>query len=137
MRDHLQRFAQAHIVGQDAAKAQVLKRAEPLVAVNLVATQRGLERGGYRKVHLAERVQALDGAAERRVTIGLERRRAREHAVDKKGARRGKRHAVEQVDGIDTQVLGKTKRGAGTSSRRTMSPDVRRANVWWRLYESR
>ena len=105
------RFAQAHIVGQDAAKAQVLKRAEPLVAVNLVATQRGLERDGYRKVHLAERVQALDGAAERRVAIGLERRRALEHAIDKKGTRRGKRHAVEQVDGIDAQVLGKTKRG--------------------------
>ena len=111
VRDHLQRFAQAHIVGQDAAEAQMLKRAEPLVAVDLVATQRGLERGGYRKVHLAERVQALDGTAERGVAIGLERRRAREHAIDKKGARRGKRHAVEQVDGIDAQVLGKTKRG--------------------------
>ena len=111
VRDHLQSFAQAHIVGQDAAKAQVLKRAEPLIAVDLVATQRSLERGGHRKVHLAERVQTLDGAAERGVAIGLERRRAREHAVDKKGARGGKRHAVEQVDGIDAQVLGKTKRG--------------------------
>ena len=111
MCDHLQRFAQAHIVGQDAAEAQVLKRAEPLIAVDLVATQRSLERGGHRKVHLAERVQTLDGAAERGVAIGLERRRAREHAVDKKGARGGKRHAVEQVDGIDAQVLGKTKRG--------------------------
>ena len=38
MCDHLQRFAQAHIVGQDAAEAQVLERAEPLVAVDLVAT---------------------------------------------------------------------------------------------------
>ena len=111
VRDHLQRFAQAHIVGQDAAKAQVLERAEPLIAVNLIAAQRGLERGGYRKVHLAERVQALDSAAERRVAIGLERRRARDHAVDKQGARRGKRHAIEQVDGIDAKVLGKTKRG--------------------------
>ena len=112
MRDHLERFAQAHIVGQDTAEAQMLKRAEPLVAVDLVATQRGLERGGYRKVHLAERVQALDGTAERSVAIGLERGRAREHAIDEQGARRGKRHAVEQVDGIDTQVLGKAKRGA-------------------------
>ena len=82
MRDHLERFAQAHVIGQDAAKAQMLERAEPLVAVDLVATQRSLERGGYRKVHLAERVQALDGTAERGVTIGLERRRAREHAVN-------------------------------------------------------
>ena len=114
VRDHLQRFAQAHIVGQDAAKAQVLKRAEPLIAVDLVATQCGLERGGHRKVHLAERVQALDGAAECGVAIGFERGRAREHAIDKKGARRGKRHAVEQVDGIDAQVLGKTKRGASS-----------------------
>ena len=38
MCDHLQCFAQAHIVGQDAAEAQVLKRAEPLVAIDLVAT---------------------------------------------------------------------------------------------------
>ena len=111
VRDHLQRFAQAHIVGQDAAKAQVLKRAEPLIAVDLVATQCGLERDGHRKVHLAERVQALDGTEERSVAIGLKRWRAREHAIDKKGARRGKRHAVEQVDGIDAQVLGKAKRG--------------------------
>ena len=111
VRDHLQRFAQAHIVGQDAAKAQVLERAEPLIAVDLVATQCGLERGGHRKVHLAERVQTLDGAAERGVAISLERRRAREHAINKQGARRGKRHAVEQVDGIDAQVVGKAKRG--------------------------
>ena len=111
VRNHLQCFAQAHIVGQDAAKAQMLERTEPLVAVNLVATQRGLKRGGHRKVHLAERVQALDGTAERGVAISLERRRALEHAVDKKGTRRGKRHAVEQVDGIDAQVLGKAKRG--------------------------
>ncbi len=34
MRDHLERFAQAHVVGQDAAKAQVFERAEPLVAVD-------------------------------------------------------------------------------------------------------
>ena len=101
MRNHLERFAQAHVVGQDAAKAQVFERAEPLVSVDLVAAHRCLERGGYRKVHLAERVQALDGAAERSVAIGLERRRACEHAIDKKGTRRGKRHAVEQVDGID------------------------------------
>ena len=90
----------------------MLKRAEPLVAVDLVATQRGLERGGYRKVHLAERVQALDGTAERSVAIGLERGRAREHAIDEQGARCGKRHAVEQVDGIDAQVLGEAKRGS-------------------------
>ena len=90
----------------------MLKRAEPLVAVDLVATQCGLERGGHRKVHLAERVQALDGTEERSVAIGLKRWRAREHAIDKQGARRGKRHAVEQVDGIDAQVLGKSKRGA-------------------------
>ena len=112
MRDHLERFAQAHIVGQDTAEAQMLKRAEPLVAVDLVATQRGLERGGYRKVHLAERVQALDGTAERSVAIGLERGRACEHAIDEQGTRRGKRHAVEQVDGIDAQVLGEAKRGS-------------------------
>ena len=111
MRDHLERFAQAHVVGQDAAKAQVFERAEPLVSVDLVAAHRCLERCRHRKVHLAERVQALDGAAERSVAIGLERRRACEHAIDKKGTRRGKRHAVEQVDGIDAQVLGKTKRG--------------------------
>ena len=114
MRDHLQCFAQAHIVGQDAAKAQMLERAEPLVAIDLVATQRGLKRCRHRKVHLAERIQALDGAAERGIAIGLERGRAREHAIDKQGARCGKRHAVEQVDGIDAQVLGKAKRGAGT-----------------------
>ena len=114
MRDHLQGFAQAHVVGQNAAEAQVFERAEPLVAVDLIAAQCGLERGRYRKVHLAERIQALDGAAERGVAIGLERRRAREHAIDKQGTRRGKRHAIEQIDGIDTQVLGKTKRGAGT-----------------------
>ena len=90
----------------------MLKRAEPLVAVDLVAAQRGLERGGYRKVHLAERVQALDGTAERGVTIGLERGRACEHAIDEQGTRRGKRHAVEQVDGIDAQVLGEAKRSS-------------------------
>ena len=112
MRDHLERFAQAHVVGQDAAKAQVFERAEPLVSVDLVAAHRCLERCRHRKVHLAERVQALDGTVERSVAIGLERRRAREHAIDKKGARRGKRHAVEQVDGIDTQIFGKAKRGA-------------------------
>ena len=112
MRNHLERFAQAHVVGQDAAKAQVFERAEPLVSVDLVAAHRCLERCRHRKVHLAERVQALDGTAERSVAIGLERRRACEHAVDEQGARRGKRHAVEQVDGIDTQVLGKAKRGA-------------------------
>lgn len=112
MCNHLQRFAQAHIVGQNTAKAQVLERAEPLVAIDLVATKRGLERSRHRKVHLAERVQTLDGATERGIAIGLERGRAREHTVDKQGARRGKRHAVEQVDGIDTQVLGKAKRGA-------------------------
>ena len=95
MRDHLQCFAQAHIVGQDATEAQMLERAEPLVAIDLVAAQRGLKGCRHRKVHLAECVQALDGAAERGVAIGLERRRAREHAVDKQGARRGKRHAVE------------------------------------------
>ena len=38
MRDHLQRFAQAHIVGQNTAEAQMLERAEPLVAIDLVAT---------------------------------------------------------------------------------------------------
>ena len=37
MRDHLQRFAQAHVVGQNAAKAQMFERAEPLVAVDLIA----------------------------------------------------------------------------------------------------
>ena len=113
MRDHLQCFAQAHVVGQDAAEAQVLERAEPLVSVNLIAAQCCLERDRHRKVHLAERIQALDGATECGIAIGLERRRAREHAVDEQGTRRGKRHAVEQVDSIDTQVLGKTKRGAG------------------------
>ena len=113
MRDHLQRFAQAHVVGQDAAEPQVLERAEPLVAVDLIAAQCGLERGGHRKVHLAERIQALDGAAERGVAIGFKHGRAREHAIDKQGARRGKRHAVEQVDGIDAQVLGEAKRGSG------------------------
>ena len=113
MRDHLERFAQAHVVGQDAAKAQVFERAEPLVSVDLVAAQCGLERDRHRKVHLAERVQALDGTAERSVAIGLERGRAREHAIDEQGARCGKRHAVEQVDGIDTQVLGEAKRGSG------------------------
>ena len=82
MCDHLQRFAQAHVVGQDAAKAQVFERAEPLVSVDLIAAQCGLERDRHRKVHLAERIQALDGAAERGVTIGLERGRAREHAID-------------------------------------------------------
>ena len=114
MCDHLQRFAQAHIVGQNAAETQVLERAEPLVAIDLVASKRGLERGGHRKVHLAERIQTLDGTAERSVAIGLERGRAREHAIDEQGARCGKQHAVEQVDGIDAQVLSKTKRGAGT-----------------------
>ena len=112
MRDHLQRFAQAHIVGQDAAEAQVLERAEPLVAVDLIAAQCGLERDRHRKVHLAERIQAFDGATECSVTIGLKRRRACEHAVDEQGTRCGKRHAVEQVDGIDPQILGKAKRGA-------------------------
>ena len=112
MRDHLERFAQAHVVGQDAAKAQMLERTEPLVAVNLVAAQCGLERGRHRKVHLAERVQALDGATECSVAIGFERGRARKHAVDEQGTRRGKRHAVEQVDSIDPQILGKAKRGA-------------------------
>lgn len=129
MRDHLERFAQAHVVGQDAAEAQVFERAEPLIAVDLIAAQRGLERGGHRKVHLAERVQALDGTTERGVAIGLERRRVRKHAIDKQGTRRGKRHTVEQVGSIDTQVLGEAKRGSGSSSRRMMSPDVRRANV--------
>ena len=114
MCDHLQRFAQAHIVGQDTAEAQVLERAEPLVAVDLIAAQCGLERDWHRKIHLAERIQALDGATECSVAIGLERRRAREHAIDKQGTRRGKRHAVEQIDGIDAQVLGKTKRGTGS-----------------------
>ena len=38
MCDHLQRFAQAHVVGQNTAETQVLKRAEPLVAIDLVAT---------------------------------------------------------------------------------------------------
>ena len=113
MRDHLERFAQAHVVGQDAAKAQVFERAEPLVAVDLIAAQCGLERDRHRKVHLAERVQTLDGTAERSVAIGLKRRRARKHAIDEQGTRRGERHAVEQVDSIDTQVLGKAKRGAG------------------------
>ena len=112
MRDHLERFTQAHIVGQDAAKAQVFERAEPLVAVDLIAAQCGLERDRHRKVHLAERIQALDGAAERGVTIGLERGRAREHAIDEQGARCGKQHAVEQVDGIDPQILGEAKRGS-------------------------
>ena len=112
MRDHLERFTQAHIVGQDAAKAQVFERAEPLVAVDLIAAQCGLERDRHRKVHLAERIQALDGAAERGVTIGLERGCAREHAIDEQGARCGKQHAVEQVDGIDAQVLGEAKRGS-------------------------
>ena len=112
MRDHLERFAQAHIVGQDAAKAQVFERAEPLVSVDLVAAHRCLERCRHRKVHLAERVQALDGTAKRSVAIGLERGRAREHAIDEQGARRGKRHAVEQVDSIDPQILGEAKRGA-------------------------
>ena len=114
MRDHLQRFAQAHVVGQDAAKAQVFERAEPLVSVDLVAAHRCLERCRHRKVHLAERVQTLDGTAERSVAIGLERGRAREHAIDEQGARRGKRHAVEQVNSIDPQILGKAKRGSGT-----------------------
>ena len=90
MRDHLQCFAQAHIVGQDAAEAQMLERAEPLVAIDLVATQRGLKRCRHRKVHLAERIQALDGATECGIAIGLERGRAREHAIDKQGARCGK-----------------------------------------------
>ena len=130
VRDHLQRFAQAHIVGQDAAKAQVLKRAEPLIAVDLVATQCGLERGGHRKVHLAERVQALDGTEERSVAIGLKRWRARKHAIDKKGARRGKRHAVEQVDGIDVQVLGKANRG---TSALVQAHDVTRRETRKRL----
>ena len=112
MRDHLERFAQAHVVGQDAATAQVFKRAEPLVSVDLVAAHRCLERCRHRKVLRAERVQALDGAAERGVAIGLKRRRACEHAIDKKGARRGDRHAVEQVDGIDAQIFGKAKRSA-------------------------
>ena len=111
VRDHLQRFAQAHIVGQDAAKAQVLERAEPLVAVDLIAAQRGLERDRHRKVHLAERIQALDGTTECGVAIGFKRGRAREHSIDKKGARRGKRHAVEQVNGVDAQVPCKAKRG--------------------------
>ena len=83
MRDHLQRFAQAHVVSQDAAEAQMLERAEPLVAIDLVATQRGLKGCRHRKVHLAERVQALDGATERGIAIGLKRGRAREHAIDK------------------------------------------------------
>ena len=113
MRDHLERFAQAHVVGQDAAKAQVFERAEPLVSVDLVAAHRCLERSGHRKVHLAERVQTLDGTAERSVAICLELRRAREHAIDKERTRRGKGHAIEQVDGIDTQVLGEAKRGSG------------------------
>ena len=85
---------------------------EPLVAVDLVAAHRCLERSGHRKVHLAERIQALDGTAERSIAIGFERGRAREHAVDKQGTRRGKRHAVEQVDGVDTQILGEAKRGS-------------------------
>ena len=113
MCDHLERFAQAHVVGQDAAKAQVFERAEPLVSVDLVAAHRCLERCRHRKVHLAERVQTLDGTTERSVAIGLERGRAREHAIDEQGARCGERHAVEQVDSIDTQVLGKAKRGSG------------------------
>ena len=113
MRDHLQRFAQAHVVGQNTAKAQMLERAEPLIAIDLVATQRGLEGCRHRKVHLAERVQTLDSATECGIAIGLERGRAREHAIDKQGARCGKRHAVEQVDGIDAQVLGKAECGAG------------------------
>ena len=83
MRDHLQRFAQTHVVGQDTAKTQVFERAEPLVSVDLVAAHRCLERCRHRKVHLAERVQALDGAAERGVAIGLKRRCACEHAIDK------------------------------------------------------
>ena len=112
MCDHLQRFAQAHIVGQDAAEAQVFERAEPLVAVDLIAAQCGLERDRHRKVHLAERIQALDGATKCGVAIGFERGRARKHAVDEQGTRRGKRHAVEQVDSIDPQILGKAKRGA-------------------------
>ena len=112
MRDHLERFAQAHVVGQDAAKAQVFERAEPLVSVNLVAAQCGLERDRHRKIHLAERIQSLDGATECSVAIGFERGRARKHAVNEQGTRRGKRHAVEQVDSIDPQILGKAKRGA-------------------------
>ena len=90
----------------------MFERAEPLVSVDLVAAHRCLERDRHRKVHLAERIQALDGAAERGVTIGLERGRAREHAIDEQGTRRGKRHAVEQVDSIDPQILGKAKRGS-------------------------
>ena len=114
MCDHLQCFAQTHIIGQNAAKAQMLERAEPLVAVDLIAAQCGLERDRHRKVHLAERIQALDGATECSVAIGFERGRARKHVVDEQGTRCGKRHAVEQVDGIDAQVLSKAKRSAGT-----------------------
>ena len=84
----------------------VFERAEPLVSIDLVASKRGLERGGHRKIHLAERIRTLDGTAERSVAIGLERGRAREHAIDEQGTRRGKQHAVEQVDCIDTQILG-------------------------------
>ena len=132
-----ERFAQAHVVSQNATKAQVFERAEPLVSVDLVATHRCLERCRHRKVHLAERVQALDGTAERSVAIGLERGRRASMLSTKRVLDAGSDTPSSRSTASTICIFSEAKRGASAPSRRMMSPDVRRANVSWRLYESR
>ena len=46
--ERLERFAEAHLVGQDTPEAAVLEKAEPVHAVLLVGTERTLKRGRER-----------------------------------------------------------------------------------------
>ena len=47
-REHLERFAEAHLVREDAAEAAVLQEPEPVNAVLLVRAQHGVQVPGQR-----------------------------------------------------------------------------------------
>ena len=71
-RQHLQRLAEAHVVGEDAAQAMLPEEGEPVESGALVRAELGGEPGGYRRrldpLHVA---QALCGGSPRHGGLGL------------------------------------------------------------------
>ena len=86
----LQRLAQAHVVCQDAAKAQALEGAQPPEAVLLVAAKRGLKPRRDVYVGVAVRLEVPHDPVEAGVALQAHAVCPLQELVYEQGARRGK-----------------------------------------------
>ena len=106
MRDHLQRLAQAHVVGEDAAAPHALERAEPAEAVELVGAQVCPERRGRGEIGLGQGVERGDEVAEALVAPVGGHLHPVEEGVDEHRARQRQAvHALDQVGGAHAERL--------------------------------